>query len=50
MSKSKKYSPEVHQRAVRLVFEHDYPSQWAAIRSLSQKIGCTAETLRTWVR
>ncbi|WP_409945781.1 IS3 family transposase [Rubrivirga sp. S365] len=52
MSKSTRYSPEVRQRAVRLVFdhEHDHPSQWAAIRSVAEKIGCTAETLRNWVR
>ena len=52
MSKSNRYSPEVRQRAVRMVFEHehDYPSQWAAIRSIAEKIGCTAETLRSWVR
>ena len=52
MSKQKKYSPEVRARAVRMVFEHerDYPSQWAAIKSIAEKIGCTAETLRGWVR
>ena len=52
MSKSNRYSPEVRERAVRMVFEHehDYPSQWAAIRSIAEKIGCTAETLRKWVR
>ena len=52
MSKSKRYSPEVRERAVRMVVEHerDYASQWAAIQSISQKIGCTAETLRKWVR
>ena len=52
MSNSKRYSPEVRERAVRLVFEHehDYPSQWAAIRSIAEKMGCTAETLRKWVR
>ena len=52
MSKSNRYSPEVRERAVRMVFEHerDYPSQWAAIRSIAEKIGCTAETLRSWVR
>jgi len=46
------YSPEVRERAVRLVFEHqkEYESQWAAIKSIASKIGCTAETLRTWVR
>lgn len=52
MSKSNHYSPEVRERAVRLVFdhEHDHSSQWAAIRSVAEKIGCTAETLRSWVR
>ena len=52
MSNSNRYSPEVRQRAVRLVFdhEHNHPSQWAAIRSVAEKIGCTAETLRGWVR
>ncbi|MFC7478164.1 IS3 family transposase [Dankookia sp. GCM10030260] len=46
------YSPEVRERAVRLVLEGggDYPTQWAAINSVSAKIGCTAETLRKWVR
>ncbi len=52
MSKQNRYSPEVRQRAVRMVFEHqsDYESQWAAIRSIAAKMGCTAETLRKWVR
>ena len=52
MSTSKRYSPEVQERAVRMVFEHrsDYPSQWAAIRSMAEKIGCTVEALRRWVR
>ena len=52
MSKATRYSPEVRERAVRMVFEHehDHTSQWAAIQSISQKIGCTAETLRKWVR
>jgi transposase len=52
MSTSKRYSPEVRERAVRLVFEHEgeHDSQWAAIGSVASKIGCTAETLRKWVR
>ena len=52
MSTTKRYSPEVRERAVRLVFEQEdaYGSQWAAIRSIAEKIGCTAETLRRWVR
>ncbi len=49
---SNRFSPEVRQRAVRMVLEHggDHASQWAAIGSIAAKIGCTAETLRTWVR
>ena len=52
MARPKKYSPEVRERAVRLVREHgpEYPSQWAAITSIASKFGCTAETLRNWVR
>ena len=50
--KKSKYSPEVIERAVRMVDEagSQYESQWAAITSISAKIGCTAETLRRWVR
>ena len=52
MNTHKRYSPEARERAVRMVFEHreDYASQWEAIESISSKIGCTAETLRRWVR
>jgi transposase len=52
MSTSNKFSPEVRERAVRMVFEHqgEYESQWAAIGSIAEKIGCTSETLRKWVR
>ena len=52
MRKSPKFSPEVVERAVRMVFDakEQYPSQWAAIESIAAKIGCTAETLRRWVR
>jgi transposase-like protein len=49
---STKYSPEVRERAVRMVFEHqgEHASQWTAIGSIAAKIGCTAETLRGWMR
>jgi transposase len=52
MKKSVKYSPEVMERAVRWVFEakEQHASEWAAIMSIAAKIGCTAETLRRWVR
>ena len=52
MSTNKRYSPEVRERAVRLLFEHqdEYDSEWAALKSIAGKVGCTAETLRKWVR
>ncbi len=52
MARSSRYSQEVRERAVRMVFEHgtQYGSQWEAIRSIAAKIGCSPETLRKWVR
>jgi transposase len=53
MSKTtNKFSPEVRTRAVRMVLEHGgkYPSRWAAVVSVSQKIGCSAHTLHDWVK
>ncbi len=52
MRNQKRYSREVKERSVRMVFEHEreYDSQWSAIVSISSKIGCTPETLRRWVR
>ena len=52
MKTSKSYSPEVRERAVRMVFEHEgeHASRWAAIASIAGKIGCTPESLRLWVR
>jgi transposase-like protein len=52
MNTNKRYSPEVRERAVRMVFEHqgEHDSQWAAMASIAAKIGCTPETLRKWVR
>jgi transposase len=49
---SKRYPVEVRERAVRLVLEHrgEYETKWAAMSSIAQKIGCSAETLRGWVR
>src|SRR2546428_11431298 len=52
MARPSRFSPEVRERAVRMVFEHtqEHASQWAAITSIAEKIGCAAETLRSWVR
>ena len=48
MNKGRRYSPEVRERAVRLLLE--YESRWAATVSIASKIGCTPETLRSWVK
>jgi transposase len=52
MPRTNRYSPEVRERAIRMVAEHrdEYPSEWAAFTSIAAKLGMTAETLRTWVR
>ena len=52
MKKSNKFSPEVRERAVRMVREHrgEYPSLWAAIESIASKIGCVPQTLNEWVK
>ena len=52
MGRPSRYSPEVRERAVRMVFEHqrEYDSQWRAMASIASKISCRAETLRKWVR
>ena len=50
--KSNKFSPEVRERAVRMVREHrgEYPSLWAAVESMAPKIGCVPQTLLEWVK
>jgi transposase len=52
MPRTNRYSPEVRERAVRMVFEHrgEYDSEWATISSIAGKLGMTPETLRLWVR
>ena len=52
MARKSRFSPEVRDRAVRMVLDHveGYGSQWAAIKSIAEKIGCAPETLRSWVR
>ena len=52
MGRHNRYSAEVRERAVQMFQEHvhEHPSRWAAIESIAQKIGCTAQTLDTWAR
>ena len=52
MTSTKRFPPEVRERAVRLVFdqEREHNSQWACIEAIAPKIGCTPQTLRTWVK
>ena len=52
MSRAKRYSPEVRERAVRMVLESegDYPSQWQAIQSVASKIGCSPDSLKAWLK
>ena len=52
MARPSRYSPEVRERAVRMVTEHgaEYGSEWQAIESIASKLGCSPETLRKWVR
>lgn len=50
--KQKKYPPELRERAVRMLFEHEsgHPSRWAATQPIAAKVGCSTEALRSWVR
>ena len=52
MSKANRYSPEVRERAVRMLLEHEreYPSRWQAICSIAAKIGCSPDNLKAWLR
>ena len=52
MPRASRFSPEVRERAIRMVRDHtqEYPSQWGAIASIAAKIGCSGETLRKWMR
>jgi transposase-like protein len=52
MNKSNRFSPEMRERAVRMVQEHrgEYPSLWAAVESIAPKVGCVPQTLLSWVK
>src|SRR5947207_9690272 len=52
MGRPSTYPPDLRERAVRMVFEHteEHPSQWATLRSVGEKLGCSTEALRRWVR
>ena len=52
MGKVTRFAPELRERAVRLLWEHEkeYPSRWAAVKSIAAKVGCSSEALRSWVR
>ena len=51
MPRTSRFSPEVKERAVRMVLEHgeEHTSRWATIKSIAEKLGCAPETLRSWV-